>query len=145
MEGIAEGDLTLDEYVLYGIYAVHSEYSLPARYQSAAEETESLFTTYLQYWEQLGTSTQSELTDLMSTPLSGSLYQPTQNLGGPEPDFGNCDNTHNAFGQPVTFLFGMREIAGGGSLAPQGAAAKAKPFDALGEPIGALPVNRNDE
>jgi hypothetical protein len=45
----------------------------------------------------------------------------------------------------VTFLFGMREVAGGGSFAPQSTGAEADPFDAAPEPTGAPPRNRNDE
>ena len=49
------------------------------------------------------------------------------------------------FGQPVTYLFGMREVSGGGSFAPQSAAPEAEAFNAGREPAGQPPRNRNDE
>ncbi len=87
--------LSLDAYVIDGVYATVAPNALPIRYQSNNPNSGAqTLGTYLVNRDQLQQVSKDELDAFMAQPLSGDLYQPTANLGQAEPNYDGCGLTN---------------------------------------------------
>ena len=86
------GPLTLDSWVLYGLYASVAPNSLPARYASAplGPDRDLAAYDYLTYWSQLSSGTRETIQGLLDQPLLGQYYGATNTIGAPESYFHGC-------------------------------------------------------
>lgn len=89
------GLLTIDEYVINGVYSILAPNALPARYRSAAPtpDTEDDLATYLARRSDMTAGGQTALDAFLTQPFRGDMYQPTSNLGGPAPGYTGCGLT----------------------------------------------------
>jgi hypothetical protein len=86
------GALSLDNYVINGVYSLLTPHSLPSRFETVAPPSAELG-SYLQYWDQVQQATRDTLQAFFDQPFRMDLYQPTQAIGGPEPQLTDCNHT----------------------------------------------------
>jgi hypothetical protein len=78
------GHLTVDEYVLAGVYAHGSPGELDARYSAGADVVGDMAsaTEYASKWDDLTQATQDEVSAFLAQPMRGWLYGAVEETGG---------------------------------------------------------------
>jgi hypothetical protein len=103
---LAAGSLSLDDWVLDGLFAYEAPQALPSRYASsgpsAADDIPSL--RYLQHWGQLQPATQAAVESFLDGPIGEFYALPTSGSVGPaEADFTGCTSIYGSLFNRCTY------------------------------------------
>jgi Family of unknown function (DUF6055)/Bacterial Ig domain len=150
--------LDINTYALDNIYAALTPNSLLPRYRSTTPPTVDLqqqTVVSLNLLDSLDTTTQDTIQTFLNQPLRGDLYQPSSNLGQPEPSWAGCGFTYTTPAVPplgwpsftvyycayTTAHFNISYIIGPTSTPTNLFVARDDDGLTAGQPDGSIPSN----
>lgn len=146
----SRGLIGADTYVLEGAYGIVAPTRLSGRYTGvSATEGTSLVQALLTVSEQASPAIRSEMVDVLTQPLRGTMYAPIPNmtLGRVDPDYPECIFFTSLFGGTTNYCehtsthFRIKYVLGGG---PQAGPDDVDPTDVENENLTATGCDMPD-